>query len=91
MDLSTIVTLKKDNVAIGNITINLLHNGFARRTWLNPGDDLYKGNGRVKHEHYSIQQDSFQNIQIHSYQSKDKHNAMSDIEDYWGEIIILMY
>ena len=84
MDLSTIVTLKKDNVAIGNITINLLHNGFARRTWLNPGDDLYKGNGRVKHEHYSIQQGPFQNIQIHSYQSKDKHNAMSDIEDYWG-------
>lgn len=82
IDLSAIVTLKKDNVAVANLNITLLHNGFARRTWLTPGLDLYKGNGRVKHEHYSIQQGPFQNIQIHSYQSKDKHNNVEELE-YW--------
>lgn len=81
IDLSTIIRLKKDNDCIGNITINLMHNGFARRTWMNPGSDLYKGNGRVKHEYYNIEQGPFQNIQIHSYQSNDKHDKNSE-KDY---------
>ncbi len=81
MDLSSIIRLKKGSDCIGNITINLLHNGFARRTWKMPGSDLYKGNGRVKHEYHNIQQGPFQNIQIHSYQSKDKHEVNSE-EDY---------
>lgn len=84
IDLSSIITLKKKDIAVANINISLLHNGFGQRTWLTPGDDLYKGNGRVKHEHYSIQQGPFQNIQIHSYQSKDKHDNMKSIEDSLG-------
>jgi len=81
IDLSAIIRLKKGKDCIGNISINLIHNGFARRTWILPGTDLYKGNGRVKHEYYSIQQGPFQNIQIHSYQSKDKHDLNTE-EDY---------
>jgi len=81
IDLSTIIRLKKEGECIGNITINLLHNGFAMRNWVKPDADLYKGNGRVKHEYHNIQQGPFQNIQIHSYQSKDKHD-INTLEDY---------
>lgn len=84
IDLSSIITLKKDEEAIANFNVNLIHNGFAGRTWLKPGDDLYKGNGRIKHESYNIQQGPFQNIQIHAYQAYDKHDETNGVEDYLG-------
>lgn len=84
IDLSAIVTLKKNEDIIANLSLNLIHNGFARRTWIEPSEDLYKGNGRVKHEHHNIQQGPFQNIQIHSYQSKDKHDLMENGKDDLG-------
>jgi predicted dehydrogenase len=82
MDAFSNIRLLRENVNICNISINLLHNSFARRTWVKPGSDLYKGNGRVKHEYHNIQQGPFQNIQIHSYQAEDKHdhNIPSDYE-----------
>lgn len=49
-----------------------------------PGADLYKGNGRVKHEHHNIQQGPFQNIQIHSYQASDRHDDTGDAQDGLG-------
>lgn len=84
VDLSAIITLKKDDVAISNFNVNLLHNGFAGRTWINPGLDLYKGNGRIKHESYNIQQGPFQNIQIHAYQSTDKHDENNGPDYHLG-------
>ncbi|VAW74527.1 hypothetical protein MNBD_GAMMA12-217 [hydrothermal vent metagenome] len=84
IDLSAVVTLLKDEEAIANLSINLIHNGYACRTWLEPGEDLYKGNGRVKHENYNIQQGPFQNIQIHSYQATDKHDELNGLEDSLG-------
>jgi predicted dehydrogenase len=84
IDASAIITLKKNEVAIANLSINLLHNGFAGRTWLQPGKDLYKGNGRIKHESYHIQQGPFQNIQIHAYQANDKHDEDKGLEGYLG-------
>jgi len=84
LDISSIITLKKDEEAIANFSINLIHNGFAGRTWLQPGQDLYKGNGRIKHESYHIQQGPFQNIQIHAYQASDKHDEAQGSEDYLG-------
>ncbi len=84
IDLSSIITLKKDEEAIANFNVNLIHNGFAGRTWIKPGADLYKGNGRIKHESYNIQQGPFQNIQIHAYQAYDKHDEINGEEDYLG-------
>ena len=81
MDAAIIIRFIQDEDAICQATLNLQHNTFARRTWLKPGKDLYKGNGRVKHEHHIIQQGPFQCIQIHSYQSKDKHDSNS-VEDF---------
>jgi hypothetical protein len=84
LDLSSVITLKKKGISIANININLVHNGFAGRTWIKPGEDLYKGNGRIKHESYHIQQGPFQSIQIHAYQGCDKHDLDNGLEDYLG-------
>jgi hypothetical protein len=84
IDLSAIVTLKHGADTIANLSVNLLHNGFSRRTWTIPGADLYKGNGRVKHEHHNLQQGPFQNIQIHSYQASDRHEDASVNQDGLG-------
>lgn len=84
LDLSSVITLKKKGVSIANININLIHNGFAGRTWIKPGEDLYKGNGRIKHESYHIQQGPFQSIQIHAYQGCDKHDLDNGLEDNLG-------
>lgn len=77
VDATSILQLMNGDDVIGNITLNLLHNSFSRRDWILPGEDLYKGNGRVKHEYHNIQQGPFQNIQIHSYQKNDKHDGSS--------------
>lgn len=81
VDSASLITLYAHNEPICNVSLNLMHNGFARRSWILPGDDLYKGNGRVKHEYHNIEQGPYQNIQIHSYQSKDKHDV-NTIDDY---------
>lgn len=84
IDLSAIVTLKHQADTIANLSVNLLHNGFSRRTWTTPGADLYKGNGRVKHEHHNVQQGPFQNIQIHSYQASDRHEDTGEAQNRLG-------
>lgn len=80
-DAFSILRLLKNGDNICNISINLSHNSFSRRSWPIPGKDLYKGNGRVKHQSYYIQQGPFQCIQIHNYQSSDAHET-NTIEDY---------
>lgn len=84
IDASMILRFMNEDNNICNTSINLLHNSFARRDWVKPGDDLYKGNGRVKHESHVIQQGPFQCIQIHSYQSNDKHTINTIEDDLWG-------
>lgn len=81
MDAFTLLRLLKDGENICNVSINLLHNSFARRHWMKPGKDLYKGNGRVKHQYHVIQQGSFQCVQIHNYQSSDRHD-INTTDDY---------
>lgn len=81
IDSHTTITPKLHGINIGNYTISLMHNTFSRRNWINPGKDLYKGNGRVKHEYHNIVQGPLQTIQIHSYQSNDKHNINTK-DDY---------
>jgi len=75
MDSFNIIRLLRDGENICNISVNLLHSSFSRRSWAAPNVDLYKGNGRVKHQQSIIQQGPFQCIQIHNYQSKDKHDV----------------
>jgi hypothetical protein len=80
VDLNAVVTFLSDGVAVGQASLNLLHNSFSRRGWLYPPADLYKGNGRVKHEHHRVHVGPFLAVAIHSYQSKSDH-AQSDDTD----------
>ena len=75
MDSFNVIRLMKRGVNICNISVNLLHSSFSRRSWALPNADFYKGNGRVKHQQFIIQQGPFQCIQIHNYQSKDEHDV----------------
>jgi len=75
MDSFNVIRLMKRGVNICNISVNLLHSSFSRRSWALPNADFYKGNGRVKHQLFIIQQGPFQCIQIHNYQSKHEHDV----------------
>lgn len=55
-------------------TISLLHNSISDRHWIQSRKDLYKKNGRIKHEFLNIHQGPLQNIQVHSFQSKSDHD-----------------
>ncbi|MFD8889471.1 Gfo/Idh/MocA family oxidoreductase [Streptomyces sp. NPDC059566] len=51
-------------------SINLVHNGFSQRGRFAPAHaNLYKGNGRVRHESHILQQGPFQAIHFHSLQT----------------------
>jgi hypothetical protein len=80
-DAFSIIKLLNKNRNVCNISINLLHNSFSRRSWVEPNKDLYKGNGRIKHQYYHIQQGPFQCIQVHNYQSKEKYDD-SNLNDF---------
>jgi len=54
--------------------ISLLHNSVSDRHWIQSRKDLYKKNGRIKHEFFNIHQGPLQNIQVHSFQSKSDHD-----------------
>ncbi|MBD3398553.1 hypothetical protein GF413_05785 [Candidatus Micrarchaeota archaeon] len=73
VDLEAVVTFLKQNIPVCNASLSLLHNGFSRRAWMRPPADLYKGNGRVKHEQHRVHIGPFMGIQVHSYQAKDEH------------------
>lgn len=68
-------------------TINLAHNSFSQRGWISIDDrDLYKSNGRLRHESHFIEQGPFQAISFISYQSKEVDpNQMYGLYDVGGE------
>ena len=69
IDFHSIINFKKDDKTITNCTLNLMQSGFSRRSWCNLPEDIYKGNGRVRHERLNIEVGPLLNIQIHSYQA----------------------
>ena len=84
MDVEATFQFQRDGLSLGLATASLLHGGFSRRCWLKPGDDLYKGNGRVKHEELRIHIGPFLCIQIHSCQAKDKHAKTGEGDEQPG-------
>jgi predicted dehydrogenase len=74
-------------------SVNLSHNGFSQRGWLSSkGRDLYKGNGRVRHESYYISQGPFQAIIYSSFQSKEVDpNKQENIYNVGGEYHLDIY
>jgi len=74
IDAALQISFIKDDEPICLAQVNLQHNGFSRRSWIQPGPDLYKGVGRVKHEFHEIKSGPFQTIVIDSRQANDKHD-----------------
>lgn len=85
VDASSLITLYNQHDAVGQLSINLLHNSFSRRSWLQPNTDLYNSNGRVRHEYYSFQQGPYQNIQIHAYHADQEARDNLRANDQVGE------
>lgn len=81
LDTHALIALKRGKYSITNIGIHALHNGFGQRNWVSAdGRNLYKGNGRVRQESYTIEQGPFQSIIVNSYQSNEIFK--SNISDY---------
>lgn len=68
--MSTIELCNEDSV-ITHAQIDLLHSGLSSRSWSSiDGRNLYKGNGRVRHEQHYISIGPFASISLTSWQSK---------------------
>lgn len=77
---------KQKNRTMSLGSINLAHNGCAQRNWVTAeGRDLYKGNGRIRHESHYIEQGPFQSIAFISYQSKEIDLNDKNLYDVGGE------
>lgn len=85
IDIYSILQFKQQNKVISTATINLMQNGFSRRSWDILPEDTYKGNGRVRHEYMNIEIGPLMNIQIHSYQSKEVKDIVKGKNDI-GEV-----
>lgn len=87
IDAFTSFAFRKGAKTLSLGAVNLLHNGFSQRGWASSaGRDLYKGNGRVRHEFYYIVQGPFQAISLSSYQSREVDPGVSSgLYDVGGE------
>lgn len=69
---NSISFLNSKGALITHLSSSMVHNGFSQRGWFDPNmQNLYKGNGRVRHESYIIEQGPFQCIIINSFQSHE--------------------
>lgn len=91
MDSFSTIRLLKNTENICNISINLLHSSFSRRSWAMPNMDRYKGNGRVKHQQFTIQQGPFNVFKFIIINQKDYMTSIIQMSLISEEIIILMY
>jgi len=60
---------------------DLQQNSFSKRAWAHEPADVYKGNGRVRHERVNLQVGNLLNIQVHSYQSYESKKAPTSAQD----------
>lgn len=76
LDVYSMIQYMVDKHVLTTVTMNLMQNGFSRRSWSELPDDTYKGNGRVRHERLNICVGSLFNIQAHSYQSYELRDQL---------------
>lgn len=74
----------KNSLTVGQLSLQ--HNGFGQRNWSSAtGRDLYKGNGRVRHEKHYFSQGPFQAIYYESLQSEEILNDSVNHSKTGGE------
>lgn len=78
-DQFSTMAFKKGDRTITSVQLSLQHTSLSSRAWIEARPDLYKGNGRLKHEQHTIQQGALQTIQIHSFQAQS--NFAEDYND----------
>ncbi len=88
IDALVSLNFKRKNKTMALANLSMIHNGMAQRNWPTAiGRDLYKGNGRIRHESHYIVQGPFQAISFVSYQSKeiDPNIISNDLYETGGE------
>lgn len=76
LDIFMLSQLKRSTSVITTAYLSLQQNSFSRRAWSEMPPDIYKGNGRIRHERVNIQVSTLLNIQVHSYQSYQINNKI---------------
>ena len=72
IDLLSRVQLKSGSSVVTNATVDLLHSGLSARSWEHIGArDLYKGNGRLRHETMYLNMGPFASISVSSLQGEE--------------------
>lgn len=74
VDANIQIECRCGGVSVATGTVELIHNSFSRRSDPRLAEDLYKGNGRVKHESHCLRQGHYQTIYIRSFQSEANHD-----------------
>lgn len=80
LDVYALCQFKCDDAVVTTASLNLQQNSFCRRSWVHTPEDVYKGNGRVRHERLNVQVGNLLSIQAHSYQSYEVHKKDVDTE-----------
>lgn len=75
-DVFVLAQLKQEQSIVTTATLNLQQNSLSSRAWPNTPLDVYKGNGRIRHEQVNIHVSVLLNIQVHSYQSYQVNNPI---------------
>ncbi|MGK7870770.1 Gfo/Idh/MocA family protein [Falsiroseomonas sp. E2-1-a20] len=75
VDAFITIELMQHHERQGVARIDLQHNTVSARSWLQPGGNLYKENGRLKREFWRIDSGPFQSIRIETIQAEDKHDV----------------
>lgn len=74
LDIFMLSQLKRSTSVITTAYLSLQQNSFSQRAWSEMPPDIYKGNGRIRHERVNIQVSTLLNIHVHSYQSYQINN-----------------
>lgn len=85
IDAFTLIAFKSLGNTITSVSLNMSHNSFSQRFLPFSNKDLYKGNGRVRHECYLICQGPFQTIIFSSYQGKEINDELKNPYEIGGE------
>lgn len=92
-DAYILCQFRRGDAVMTTASINMQQNSFSRRSWLHQAQDVYKGNGRVRHERLNLQVGNLLNIQAHSYQAYEvgKQDIATDGAGHEDHFEVVIY
>lgn len=83
LDIHSLIKFKDGQFTNAIANINLMQSGFSRRSWMDLPEDVYKGNGRIKHELIDIAVGPLLSVKLLSFQSKlnSENNEGTEVGD----------